>query len=573
MKHSIAPHIRIRMALIMLCFAPLLLVAEPSELSRTELARIDSCTGEAKLKAYADACTQFVLHNNIKEEIILIRAYQNEAIQQRHIAHETQARTLRLYAFYNNSLADSLLAYMPDDLFFMHKHAQWLSYYSCRSLLVERLQHDKRLQSALREAKAMYNDALKQEVDYGIGISAYLIASCYQSMTRHTEAVDFFFKAEQPFRDENSSGQLHNLYGIAWKSLAVLHRYDEVLQLTTRWEAMWRTYCKSNSLELNAVAPYYTVCLLAKAHVYTKTDALTDARTMLDSAQVYAHGQRDITHLLLLKEEALYEEAVANYPRALEHLNEYHRIQMKLNNRLGAIETEEMRARICCKSGNYREAAKIYEVILVNKDSITNLNLAAQLDDLSSIYKVNDLTEQKETVELWRNIAFAICIVLALIIASHLYYRHQLRIKNIAIVQHMELQVEAKHQLAVIKSVAMEEQSPNAILFDQINELLQNPEIIANPSLDREVLAQIVGSNANYVANAIKQHTNMKVLEYINKVRIEHACQVLKQEEKFSFQVIWVSCGFSSRSTFYRIFNEHTGMSPKSYREVVSRKG
>ena len=109
------------------------------------------------------------------------------------------------------------------------------------------------------------------------------------------------------------------------------------------------------------------------------------------------------------------------------------------------------------------------------------------------------------------------------------------------------------------------------VLFEQINTLLQDTEVIANPSLDREALAQLLETNTTYIVNAIKLGANMKVVAYINRIRIEHACHLIKQEEKHALQVIWASCGFSSRSTFYRVFNEHTGMSPKSYQEA-SRK-
>ena len=97
---------------------------------------------------------------------------------------------------------------------------------------------------------------------------------------------------------------------------------------------------------------------------------------------------------------------------------------------------------------------------------------------------------------------------------------------------------------------------------------MQDPEIIANSTLDRNVLAKLLDSNSNYIANAIKLGANMKVLEYVNRVRIEHACHLINQKEKLSFQMIGASCGFSSRSTFYRAFNEHTGMTPNGYREA-----
>lgn len=81
---------------------------------------------------------------------------------------------------------------------------------------------------------------------------------------------------------------MYNLYGMAWQSLASIGQYDELLALTARWETMWNDYCKENDLKTSDIAPYYMVCLLAKAHAHTAMNNLSEAREQLDQAGALA---------------------------------------------------------------------------------------------------------------------------------------------------------------------------------------------------------------------------------------------------------------------------------------------
>lgn len=515
---------------------------------------------------------QAATQNDRDNEFRLLRAYQEEAARQRNVKHDTQARTFRLYAFYNNNLPDSLEAFMDNDLHFMSAHKQWVSYYSCRSLRVERLQYDNKLQSALREARTMYEDATAQNTNYGKGISTYLIGSCYQSMGRNDEASDFFLQAEKDLSEEPNAGQLHNLYSMAWQSLASAGRQDEVLTLTARWETMWKNYCEKNDLQPSDIAPYYMVCLLAKAHGHIAKDNLPEARKELDRAALLAEGQRDIARLLLLKEEALYHEAAGNYRLALEHLNERYRIQIELNNRLSAIETQEMRARLLSKLEQFEEATRIYTDLLPRKDSLTHMDMAAQLDDLGMIYKVDILKQEKERFRLWMIVAFAVCGLFILLLLSYVYYRYRLQRKNQAIRRHIRQQVQSEKQMeTLLKKVPEEELMQEDSLFLQIRELLQDAEVLTDPSLDREVLAKRFGTNRTRIAEAIKAGTDgMGVMEYINKLRINYVYTIMESEPKTSVRKLAEQAGFNSYSTFYRIFKECTGMTPEEYYRTIS---
>ena len=58
----------------------------------------------------------------------------------------------------------------------------------------------------------------------------------------------------------------------------------------------------------------------------------------------------------------------------------------------------------------------------------------------------------------------------------------------------------------------------------------------------------------------------MTPTEYINAVRIEHACTKLRKTKE-SVTDIAFDCGFKNMSYFYRVFKGKMNVSPKKYRE------
>lgn len=566
---NIAIYIQVLMLITLFGLQSSDLSAQTTDKSDSLMTLILSNVGKNRLEAYYSACMESATRNDVKDEIRLLRAYEAEAARQGNAEHEMQARTLRLYAFYNNNLPDSLNAFMDDDLRFFEQHKQWDYYYSCRSLRVERFRYGNQLQSALREAQAMYEDALRQGSNYGKGISAYLIASCYQNMDRNPEAVIFFKQAESCLTKENNVGQLHNVYAIAWESFANSGQQDELMKMTSRWESMWKEYCRKNNQTLTDVAPYYLVCLLARTHSYIDKKDLSAARRELDHAVLFAEGQRGIARMLFIKEEARYAEASGNYKPALGYLDECLRMQTEQGNLVAAIGTQEMRARLLVKLGQADEAARIYTDLLPQKDSLSRMDMAAQLDDLSSIYKVDTLKMEKAQLRQWMIIAVIGCAVFMVILVGYVYYSRSLQAKNRAIFLQYQRQKNAEELTErILEQKTLEAESDkNMELFWRIKTLFQNSDLLSEPVLDRNILAERLNTNYTYILSAIQTGAGMSVNKFINQSRIDYACELLKQKDKYSMIEIQTKCGFQSSSSFYRAFKQCMNMSPTEFQK------
>lgn len=68
-----------------------------------------------------------------------------------------------------------------------------------------------------------------------------------------------------------------------------------------------------------------------------------------------------------------------------------------------------------------------------------------------------------------------------------------------------------------------------------------------------------------------KKRTKKSFSQFLNTVRIDQSCEMLRQTNKAITDIAY-RCGYNSLSHFCRVFKEHTGMSPFIYRSRTSRK-
>lgn len=86
-----------------------------------------------------------------------------------------------------------------------------------------------------------------------------------------------------------------------------------------------------------------------------------------------------------------------------------------------------------------------------------------------------------------------------------------------------------------------------------------------NIELDAIMIAEGMAMSRASVYNKMKQIIGIGINEYINKYRIEIACQLLKQTD-IAITDIAFEVGFNSQKYFSTAFKQATGISPKEYR-------
>ena len=78
-------------------------------------------------------------------------------------------------------------------------------------------------------------------------------------------------------------------------------------------------------------------------------------------------------------------------------------------------------------------------------------------------------------------------------------------------------------------------------------------------------IAQKLELHPSYVSRLFKEERGMGLLEYINRFRIEKACQMLAAGE--SIVQAASRCGFASDASFIRVFKQYKGTTPGRFKE------
>ncbi len=90
-------------------------------------------------------------------------------------------------------------------------------------------------------------------------------------------------------------------------------------------------------------------------------------------------------------------------------------------------------------------------------------------------------------------------------------------------------------------------------------------EHYADSDLSLSMLGDKFGMNESYISQYFKQHTDTNFTQHLEKIRMEHAVEMLEGETPINKIVELV--GYSNRNTFYKAFIRVHGISPTKFRE------
>lgn len=544
---------------------------------------IDTCRVERRLDAYLDLISMiFGRLDDFRDELAIVNDYLAEAKRQKNISKEGNARINKLYLLSDNNLYDSLVAQLPDNLDFFKRHEMWDNYFNGWSVTMRMYVQKNQYEMALAEAKAMYKAAQEIGNDSGLGVTARCVGEVYQTMGRHDQAEVYMREAVEYSRKSGHMLALINSYFILCQTLMAQNKYPEALAIADEYAEAIDSYHAflqtryDDPDSFSSQSRFY--CYLVYATGYLETGDLAKGEEYLKKAEKLSAAYSEYFRLGSVIVRARFEELKGEYDKALENFNEGYRIQLEMGDRMDAMQTREIIARVHFTKGDYREAGAIYKELLVQKDSLRNMKFGAQLDELRIIYEVDKIMAEKERTVIYLTAAFIVCLLLILILGGWIFYSRALASKNRGLVRQIQEQDRLRKELKVIESRThdpasepAETNDPGQKLFRRLEEYLAATGCFKNGDLDRKELVSALSTNEKYLYNAVKGATGLTLLEYINKLRLEEAKQMLETQPSLTIDAILYECGFNAPRTFYRLFREHYDMSPKEYRNGLSR--
>lgn len=87
-----------------------------------------------------------------------------------------------------------------------------------------------------------------------------------------------------------------------------------------------------------------------------------------------------------------------------------------------------------------------------------------------------------------------------------------------------------------------------------------------NEEVTLQRAAEFLGISAGYLSTLFSQQLGIGFIEYLNHVRIDHACSYLKQNYFKTYEIAY-KVGFMDEKYFTRVFKKVTGMTPSEYKK------
>jgi len=229
------------------------------------------------------------------------------------------------------------------------------------------------------------------------------------------------------------------------------------------------------------------------------------------------------------------------------------------------------------KAGRTAEALALGDRIRQLTDSIRQQERQADVEQLQEIrQQEEEIIRKRQSLTIHRIVLAA--IVLLLLMAIYIIWRvhrynRQLAEKNRSLYEQIQQrqQAEAEEQRH-LEAQPEEKLTQNQLLYRRLCELVKSPDIYTDPDTNHETLARLLGTNYQYVYAALRECADTTPADYLNRLRIQYAAQLLEKTDD-PIGLIIEQSGFTNRTTFARLFAAYYSMTPSEFRRAAKGNG
>ena len=105
-------------------------------------------------------------------------------------------------------------------------------------------------------------------------------------------------------------------------------------------------------------------------------------------------------------------------------------------------------------------------------------------------------------------------------------------------------------------------------IMESFNRLMIAEEGFLDPEMTIDTISHKLETNRTYVSKLVNIYYGMPFRDYLNKLRIDHAKQLIKDEPDAVIDYISAKSGFQSSTQFIRKFKESEGVTPAVWRDL-----
>ena len=225
------------------------------------------------------------------------------------------------------------------------------------------------------------------------------------------------------------------------------------------------------------------------------------------------------------------------------------------------------------KAGRDKEALALSDYMRQLSDSLRQQERQTDVEQLQEIKRQeNEITSKRQSLVVHRIIlasTFLVCLLIAYLLWRSYKYNKVLTEKNRKLYEEIEQRrKEQQHEMEQLQAAPEERLTAEQQLFRRLCTLMDEQKPYTDAELNRNMRAQLLGTNEKYVEQAIRQCSKGEtVSDFINRYRLEHVTCLLKTTND-PIAIIGELSGIPSRVTLARLFRNAYGMTPTEYRKI-----
>jgi AraC-like DNA-binding protein len=435
-----------------------------------------------------------------------------------------------------------------------------------------------------RTAYDYYINALLlcEKINYGSFILKLYnnLGNIYNFFKAYDAAKDYYLKALHICQDSFALASILNNLGVTEKNIgnidSAFYFFDEALQISRDINV------EELSFIYNNIATIYCEKIQYDSAFHYFRLSLNDARRNNNlEKEANTLGNLGETFFAINKvDSALYFIDLSN---KIAEENKF--LNILTDNYLALSKIAE-------SQGNIKRAFEHYKIYASLKDSIMNIGIFNDINQLQRLYEVSKTNQQIEqlaleqkfnerTIRYQRIIQFIILSVLLLVSCGLVFIYLQKRnlgraynvlfeknIEIIALQENTSSLYSEKYQKSSLTQATQHE------LLDKILNIMEDISIICDHEFTVNKLAELIQSNRFYVSQVINDVLKKNFRSLLNGYRIREAQRLFSEQDvlKYTIESVALQVGFKSRNAFREAFKEITGITPNFYLQSIQKK-
>ncbi len=336
----------------------------------------------------------------------------------------------RTVFFYNSDMQDSLFRYVPIDIDRLRHLKMYDRMYEVWSYKVNMLAFSQKCNMALREVQTMMNDARLNDNKYGEATAYYIMGNVYANMHNLDESAAAYRKGLDLFKQVTPTPPtIPDVYSYYGDLLNDKKDYEKLEKLTVEWKDFLDRYIVDYKIRERDAAILRSYYYLACAQAALGLGHIEQASEALSETQKYIPSEGDYVGQSWLFYSAQLDLQRGDYRHALE-LNSRRMFYDDGDEMATQIQVLSQRAEIMSKIGRFEEAANCLRTIVAAKDSISSAETRNQLNEMNTLFRVDELEREQERAQFRNTMIIAAIIFVGLVIFTFFRIRSARRLKK-----------------------------------------------------------------------------------------------------------------------------------------------